>query len=251
MRTDPTARTPEAGAGALPFVAVDARAYVPPRPLPPPRYVFPDARAAPPDAPAARGGDLAPETIAAAARAGLFAWPHGGVDALWWSPDPRAVLRPARLRTPRRLARRLRRERFRVTVDADFAGVVAGCADRPDGTWITPGLARAWLRLHALGHAHSFETRDGAGALAGGLYGLRAGGFFQAESMFHRAPDASKIALLGLCRHALASGVRLIDAQLPAPHLAALGAETVSRERYLRLLAEALAGRDSAFARKG
>ena len=251
MRTDPTAKPPDAPASALPFVAIDASAYVPPRPLPPPRYVFPDAREAPPDAPAARGGDLAPETIVAAARAGLFAWPHGGVDALWWSPDPRAILRPARLRVPRRLARRLRRGRFRVTVDADFARVVAGCAERPEGTWITPALTRAWLRLHALGRAHSFETRDETGALTGGLYGLRAGGLFQAESMFHRAPDASKIALLALCRHALAEGVSLIDAQLPAPHLAALGAETVSRERYLRLLADALAGRDPAFAPKG
>lgn len=235
-------RPPDSPAPALPFVAIDG-AERPPTPLPPCRYVFPDPREAPADGPAARGGDLAPETIMAAARAGLFAWPHGGVDALWWSPDPRAILRPERLHVPRRLARRLRQGRFRVSLDVDFARVVAGCAARPEGTWITPALLRAWLRLHALGWAHSFEVRDAGGALVGGLYGLRAGGLFQAESMFHRAPDASKVALLALCRHALASGVPLIDAQLPAPHLAALGAETVPRERYLRLLAAALAAK--------
>ncbi len=240
-------RPPEPPASALPFVAVGGGER-PPLPLPPCRYVFPDPREAPAGGLVARGGDLAPETIVAAARAGLFAWPHGGVDALWWSPDPRAILRPERLHVPRRLARRVRQGRFRVSLDADFARVIAGCAARPGGTWITPALLRAWLRLHALGRAHSFEVRDEGGALVGGLYGLRAGGLFQAESMFHRAADASKVALLALCRHALASGVSLIDAQLPAPHLAALGAETVSRDRYLRLLAAALAADRPAFA---
>lgn len=222
-------------------VTIAVRTRLPPQPLPPPRFRFPDPRGAPPSGFVARGGDLAPETIVAAYRAGLFPWPHDGVDELWWSPDPRAILPPERFHVSRRLARRVRQGRFRVTLDAAFAQVIAACAVREEGTWITPGMMRAYLRLHQLGWAHSVEVWDGEGALAGGLYGLRVDGLFGAESMFHRATDASKIALLALCRHAPRAGVSLIDVQLPTPHLESLGAVAVSRERYLELLAAARA----------
>ncbi|MCY3881456.1 MAG: leucyl/phenylalanyl-tRNA--protein transferase [Chloroflexi bacterium] len=212
---------------------------LPPQRLPPPRFAFPDPRGAPASGFVAAGGDLAPETIVAAYRAGLFPWPHDGVDTLWWSPDPRAILPPERFHVSRRLARRVRQGRFRVTLDAAFPQVIAACAVRPEGTWITPGIMRAYLRLHILGWAHSFEVWNLEGALVGGLYGLRVDGLFGAESMFHRATDASKIALLALCLYAPRAGISLIDVQLPTPHLDSLGAEAIPRDRYLELVAAA------------
>ena len=221
----------------LPDVAIEVHTRLPPQPLPPNRFRFPDPRNAPAGGFVAAGGDLAPQTIVAAYRTGLFPWPHDGVDTLWWSPDPRAILRPDRFHVSRRLARRLRQARFRVTFDAAFAQVIASCAVRPEGTWITPGMMRAYLRLHTLGWAHSVEVWNPEGALAGGLYGLRVDGLFGAESMFHRATDASKIALFALARLAPRAGISLIDVQLPTPHLESLGCEPVPRDRYLELVA--------------
>ena len=221
-----------------PDVAIEVHTRLPPQSLPPNRFRFPDPRHAPPGGFVAAGGDLAPQTIVAAYRAGLFPWPHDGVDTLWWSPDPRAILPPDRFHVSRRLARRLRQARFRVTFDAAFAQVIAACAVRPEGTWITPGMMRAYLRLHTLGWAHSVEVWNREGALIGGLYGLRVDGLFGAESMFHRATDASKIALFALTRLAPRAGMALIDVQLPTPHLESLGCEAVPRERYLELVAD-------------
>ncbi len=227
---------------APPALELTVHTRRPPQPLPPARFVFPDPRGAPPSGFVVDGGDLAPETVVAAYRAGLFPWPHGdGVDASWWSPDPRAILPPERFHVSRRLARRLRQGRLRVTLDASFAQVIAACAVRPEGTWITPALMRAYVRLHDLGWAHSFEVWNPEGALVGGLYGLRVEGLFGAESMFHRATDASKIAMLALCQYAPRAGVSLIDVQLPTPHLASLGVEAISRSRYLELAARASA----------
>ena len=226
---------------ALPEVPLAVQTRLPPQPLPPSRFRFPDPRGAPPSGFVAAGGDLAPETIVAAYRTGLFPWPHDGVDTLWWSPDPRAILPPERFHVSRRLARRVRQGRFRVTLDAAFAQVIAACAVRPEGTWITPGMKRAYLRLHTLGWAHSVEVWNSDGALVGGLYGLRVDGLFGAESMFHRATDASKIALLALCQHAPRAGISLIDVQLPTDHLASLGAQAIPRDRYLELVAAARA----------
>ncbi|HCV00994.1 MAG: leucyl/phenylalanyl-tRNA--protein transferase [Dehalococcoidia bacterium] len=220
---------------------IDLCTRLQPQPLPPSRFVFPDPRGASPSGFVAAGGDLAPETIVAAYRAGLFPWPHDGVDTLWWSPDPRAILVPERFHVSRRLARRVRQQRFRITVDAAFGKVIAACAIRPEGTWITPGIMRAYLRLHSLGWAHSFEVWNPEGRLVGGLYGLFVDGLFGAESMFHRASDASKIALLALCQHAPRSGIELIDVQLETPHLASLGSQAIPRERYLELLLRARA----------
>ncbi|MCY3505005.1 MAG: leucyl/phenylalanyl-tRNA--protein transferase [Chloroflexi bacterium] len=222
-----------------PVVELNVHTRLPPQPLPPNRFRFPDARNAPPSGFVAAGGNLAPETIVGAYRAGLFPWPHDGIDTLWWSPDPRAILPPERFHVSRRLARRVRQGRFRVTLDAAFAQVIAACAVRPEGTWITPGIMRAYLRLHTLGWAHSFEVWNPEGALVGGLYGLRVGALFGAESMFHRATDASKIALLALCQFAPRDGIALIDVQLPTPHLASLGAVAIPRDAYLRHIAAA------------
>jgi leucyl/phenylalanyl-tRNA---protein transferase len=209
-----------------------------PAPLPPCRFRFPDPRRADAAGLVASGGDLEPSTLVAAYRRGLFPWPAEGIDLLWWSPDPRAIVPLEGLHVSRRLAQKLRQHRFRVTVDADFAAVIAGCADRGDEeTWITPALRAAYERLHALGWAHSVEVWTLEGALAGGLYGVAVGGLFAAESMFHTVTDASKIALVALVQHCRAAGLELLDVQMPTPHLTSLGAVTISRADYLRRLA--------------
>jgi len=212
-----------------------------PSPVGPCRVRFPDPREADADGLLATGGDLEPATLLAAYRQGVFPWPADGVDLLWWSPDPRAVLPPDGVHVSRSLARRLRRGGFRVTIDAAFDDVVAGCADRgvTEETWITPPMRAAYARLHRLGWAHSIEVWAD-GALAGGLYGVSVGALFAAESMFHRVTDASKVALVALTQHARAVGVRLVDVQMPTPHLASMGAVETSREDYLTALASAV-----------
>jgi leucyl/phenylalanyl-tRNA---protein transferase len=211
-----------------------------PAPLPPCRFAFPDPRDADADGLVASGGDLEPATLIAAYRRGIFPWPAEGIDLLWWSPDPRAVIDPDAVHVSRSLRRTLRSARFRVTIDAAFDAVIEGCADRGgEGTWITPALSLAYQRLHRLGWAHSVEVWSD-GALAGGLYGVAIGGLFAAESMFHRVADASKIALVALAQHARAVGVTLVDVQLPSPHLTSMGARSLARAAYLDALATAL-----------
>jgi leucyl/phenylalanyl-tRNA---protein transferase len=202
------------------------------------RFRFPDPRRADAAGLVASGGDLEPSTLIAAYRRGIFPWPAEGIDLLWWSPDPRAVLPLDGLHVSRRLGQTLRQRRFRVTVDADFAGVMTGCTDRgAEETWITPALRAAYERLHALGWAHSVEVWTLDGSLAGGLYGVVVGGLFAAESMFHRVTDASKIALVALVQQCRTTGIELLDVQMPTAHLASLGAVTIRRAEYLRRLA--------------
>ncbi len=187
------------------------------------------------------GGDLAPGTLLAAYRAGLFPMPVKGWRQLaWWSPDPRAVLPVEDFRPSRSLKRSCRR--YEVRIDTCFADVVHGCADprRPHG-WISPAIRTAYGRLHALGWAHSVEVFDADGTLAGGLYGVQLGGLFAAESKFHVRTDASKVAVAALVeRMREAGGTRLLDVQWRTDHLATLGVVEVGRARYLRDLARAL-----------
>ncbi len=205
---------------------------------------FPPVDLASPEGLLAIGGDLRAERLLAAYRHGIFPWYNAGQPILWWSPDPRAVLFPAKLRIARSLGKTLRRGLFRVTLDERFAEVVRACAGaRPKNpeahTWITPEMEEAYGCLHALGYAHSVEVwRDGE--LAGGLYGVALGGGFFGESMFSRAADASKIALVYLARQLAAWGFRFIDCQLPSAHLASLGAEELRRRQFLGLLDAAL-----------
>jgi leucyl/phenylalanyl-tRNA--protein transferase len=218
----------------IPSLAIDVRPSPPATAVGRCRFSFPDPRRTDAEGFVAHGGDLEPATLIAAYRSGIFPWPFDGHDLLWWSPDPRAVIPVDGLRISRRLVRTLRRGGFRVTINAAFDDVVAGCAAREE-TWITPGLRRAYGRLHALGWAHSVEVwMDGA--LAGGLYGVAVGGLFAAESMFHRATDASKIAMVALVQHARRAGVTLIDAQVPSAHVTSMGAVTVPRAEYLQRL---------------
>lgn len=186
----------------------------------------------------AMGGNLAPDLLRTAYRRGIFPWYNPGDEILWWSPDPRLVLFPDRVRVSRSLRQRLRSGRFTVTCDRDFAAVIAACAQpRRDGlgTWLTPEMIAAYCRLHALGAAHSVEAWEGD-TLAGGLYGVAIGRVFFGESMFHRRADASKVCLVTLCEWLREWNYELIDCQLQTPHLERMGAEEVSRREFIRLL---------------
>jgi len=189
------------------------------------------------------GADLEPGTVLMAYRAGLFPMgvgEEGSPPMGWWSPDPRGVLMPGHVRISRSLRRSLRH--FEIKVDTAFPEVIERCADPSrDGCWITPEITTAYTRLHELGWAHSVEAwRDGE--LLGGLYGLAVGGLFAGESMFHRATDASKCALVGLADLVFADGDprRIIDVQWATPHLASLGVSEIPRSDYLARLERSL-----------
>lgn len=191
----------------------------------------------------ATGADLEPGTILAAYRSGLFPMPiddHRGRSRLaWWSPEPRGILPLDGLRVSRSLRASMRR--FEVRVDTSFSEVIAACGDKSRrGRWITKDIKRAYLRLHELGWAHSVESFSlDDGTLAGGLYGIAIGGLFAGESMFHRATDASKVALVHLVE-ILRSDDRLLDVQWQTPHLESLGVIEVPRREYLWRLEQAL-----------
>ncbi|MDX1379920.1 MAG: leucyl/phenylalanyl-tRNA--protein transferase [Xanthomonadales bacterium] len=189
------------------------------------------------------GGDLAPQRLLAACRAGIFPWYSEGQPGRWWSPAPRCVIVPAAVHLSRRTRRRYNSGAYRLSADSAFAEVVAGCAaprtyDR--GTWITDDLRTAFERLHALGHAHSVEVWQND-VLAGGIYGLAIGSIFFGESMFNRAVDASKIALVALCRLLDAWDYGLLDCQVGNPHLYRMGAVELGRNAFERRL-QALTG---------
>ena len=188
------------------------------------------------------GGALTPKWLLGAYRRGIFPWFSRGQPILWWSPDPRAVVDPARFRPSRSLSQSIRNRGYETRIDTAFEAVLMGCAaPRTDGgTWILPSMQRAYQELHRLGHAHSVETWA-AGRLVGGLYGVRVGAMFFGESMYSSARDASKVALARLVAEARATGIGLIDCQMPTPHLTSLGAETLPRAEFLRRL-EALVG---------
>jgi leucyl/phenylalanyl-tRNA--protein transferase len=205
---------------------------------------FPAAHTAGRDGLIAVGGSLTPEWLLDAYRHGIFPWPMSGMLA-WWSPDPRAVIEFADLHVSRRLQRTLDSNRFRVTCDHDFSGVINGCAtaqDRAHGTWLTTDLREAYIRLHRLGHAHSVEAWQGT-QLVGGTYGLAIGGMFAAESMFYKVTDASKVALVRLVRHLQARGYELLDIQQLTHHTARFGATEILRRQYLSRLRQALAAK--------
>jgi leucyl/phenylalanyl-tRNA---protein transferase len=201
---------------------------------------FPPAHAAPAHGLLAVGGDLSPPRLRNAYRHGIFPWFGEDDPLLWWSPDPRWVLRSDDFHLSRSLRRFLRRCPWTLSIDRDFAAVIDGCA-RPrsdgDGTWITAGMRSAYLALAGAGIAHSLEVWEGD-ALVGGIYGVGVGRVFCAESMFSTVSNASKVALLGLVRNFAALGGVLIDCQLHNPHIETLGVRPWPRRDYLALLAE-------------
>lgn len=206
-------------------------------------YVFQVANAEPGEDLIGVGADLQPATLITAYRSGAFPMGlgRGGRNPMgWWSPDPRGVIRPAEIHVSRSLRRSMRH--FDVTIDVAFEQVMLGCADPArTGRWITPAILRAYRELHRMGWAHSIEVWQES-RLVGGLYGIAIGGLFAGESMFHRATDASKAALVTLAEMLVAEGDsrRIIDVQWVTPHLSSLGAVEVTRETYLTALTAAL-----------
>jgi len=188
------------------------------------------------------GGDLSPRRLVEAYSHGIFPWFSEGDPVLWWSPDPRMVLFPGELKVARSLRKTLQRGVYETRFDTSFSDVMHECAaprDGQSGTWIMPEMIAAYTKLHHMGFAHSVESwLDGA--LAGGLYGIALGKVFFGESMFSRATDASKVALVRLVERLTAEGFRVIDCQQATAHLASLGAREIPRKEFSKLLQESI-----------
>jgi len=186
------------------------------------------------------GGCLHPEWLLSAYVRGIFPWYEAGQPILWWSPDPRAVLWPEELHVARRLRRSMRQSRLRLTVDSAFEDVIRACAQPrryTQDTWITPQMRAAYVKLHELGWAHSFEAWSGE-SLMGGLYGVAIGSVFFGESMFSRETNASKIAFVHSVAYLRQRGFELIDCQVWSHHLKSFGARTIPRDEFTALLAK-------------
>jgi leucyl/phenylalanyl-tRNA--protein transferase len=199
-----------------------------------PAFPAPDRALDHPPGLLAAGGALDPEWLLEAYRQGIFPWFNDGEPILWWSPDPRLVLIPTEVRISRSLAKRLRRGEFEVRIDTAFAAVTAACAAprrHAAGTWISPDIQAAYGRMHELGYAHSIECWQ-HGTLVGGLYGIALGRVFYGESMFARATDASKVALVHLARLLAAHHFALIDCQMSTAHLQSMGAREITRADF-------------------
>lgn len=203
-------------------------------PFPPVEQAFED-----PNGLLAAGADLSPERLMAAYRRGIFPWFNEGDPVLWWSPDPRMVLFVDEIRVSRSLRRVVKSGEFAVTADTAFAAVMAGCAaprGDEEGTWITDDMTAAYRELAGRGIAHSIETWQD-GVLVGGLYGVAIGRMFFGESMFSRASNASKVALVHLVRQLASWDFELIDCQMSTAHLASLGARELRRAEFQALVA--------------
>ena len=207
------------------------------------RSRFPDPRRARGDI-VAVGEDFSVETLRDAYRHGIFPWPHERLPLPWFSPRRRTVIFFDELHVGRTLRKAMKRNDLTFTIDRDFPAVIRACAATPrpeqDGTWIDERIIAAYTRFHEAGDVHSVEVWHGE-ELVGGLYGVDAGGLFTGESMFYRASDASKLALIFLIEHLRARGATWIDCQVMTPHMEAMGAREIPRGRFLDLLQEAQA----------
>lgn len=201
----------------------------------PDTFPRPDSALRSPNGLLAFGGDLSPLRLLAAYRRGIFPWFSSGEPILWWSPDPRCVLHTERLHIHRSLRRQLAGKHWRLSVDHAFAEVMRACAvprGNDTGTWITADMIDAYVRLHALGHAHSVEVWDDE-RLVGGIYGVAAGRLFCGESMFSAESGGSKVALIALAQLLHEMGFPLIDTQVANAHTLSLGAEEIPRVKFL------------------
>ena len=208
-----------------------------------PPEAFPDVASAfdTPDGLLAAGGDLSEERLLYAYRHGIFPWFDEGQPILWWSPDPRCIIRPDEFHISRRLRRYLRQSGFEISFNMAFSEVIAKCAEDRDGqqgTWITTGMTDAYSILHRNGWAHSVEVWSD-GDLCGGLYGLAIGKAFFGESMFSRHSNASKAAMTALCQLLRETGFAVLDCQVESPHLLSLGARLLPRAEFAALLSAA------------
>ena len=188
------------------------------------------------------GGDLSPRRILEAYSRGIFPWFSEGDPILWWSPDPRMVLFPDELKVSRSLRKTVAKKIYETRVDTAFRDVIENCAApraNQSGTWIVPEMVDAYTALHEQGFAHSVESWQD-GELVGGLYGIAMGKVFFGESMFSRAPDASKVALVRLVERLRAEGYRIIDCQQATGHLASLGAREIPRKEFATRVQESI-----------
>ncbi|MDA3903389.1 MAG: leucyl/phenylalanyl-tRNA--protein transferase [Desulfuromusa sp.] len=189
------------------------------------------------------GGDLSPERLLLAYSLGIFPWYNPGEPILWWSPDPRCVLFPAKLHISRSMHRFMRKHSYRISFNENLPGVIYWCRRLRagldgSGTWITPEMQKAYTRLYELGFAHSVECWDGE-QLVGGLYGICLGRCFFGESMFSRSNNASKVVLIHLLEYLHHHGFELLDCQQTNDHLVSMGAQEISRQEFLQYLQKA------------
>ena len=203
-------------------------------------FSFPDPELADPDGLLAVGGDLSAKTLITAYANGIFPWYNEGQPLLWWCPDPRTVLYPSQVHVSRSLRKTLRRGGYRVTCDLAFERVINACAGVRNnnpfiGTWITDEMKKAYIHLHDIGIAHSIECWQ-EDRLAGGLYGITLGTIFFGESMFSHESNASKIALVCLCRHLEENFVHIIDCQVSSEHILGMGAIKIPRSQFLKIV---------------
>lgn len=230
----------ERGIGAPQLTGLPTTPLIVPVEPPASRWVMPDSGPLDDSDIVAIGADLQPGTLLHAYRAGLFPMPFDRRRIAWFSPDPRGIIPLDDMHVSRSLRRSMRR--YHVRMDHRFRDVMEHCADpaRPGG-WINRDFVDAYSRLHELGWAHSIEVHDAADdRLVGGLYGVRIGGFFAGESMFHTSTDASKAALVHLVGWLRATAATLLDVQWTTDHLASLGAVAIPRDDYLRRLTDAI-----------
>lgn len=199
---------------------------------------FPPVEDAMEDGLLAMGGDVSVDRLLLAYRKGIFPW-YDGDTPLWWSPDPRFVLFPDKLKVSKSMGLLIRKKAFRFSVNEAFPAVIRSCKElqRPgqDGTWITDELETALIQLHTMGYAHSAEAWSGQ-ELVGGLYGIRLGKLFFGESMFSKASNASKFAFIHFVQQLKKENVHLIDCQVYTTHLESLGAEMIPRKEFIAAL---------------
>jgi leucyl/phenylalanyl-tRNA---protein transferase len=197
--------------------------------------IFPNPAFAEENGLLAIGGDLNPNRLIEAYRLGIFPWYSDGDPILWWFTSPRFVIYPEQFRIPKRLARYMKKQPYKVTFDNAFEQVIASCASvkraHEQGTWITSEMQKAYIRLHALGFAHSVECWQGT-TLAGGLYGVALDRVFFGESMFTTISNGSKIALASLVQYLNMKGFKLVDCQMKTDHLLQYGARGISGRQF-------------------
>jgi leucyl/phenylalanyl-tRNA--protein transferase len=203
--------------------------------------IFPPVEMADEDGLLAIGGDLSTERLLRAYRSGIFPWYNEGEPIVWWSPNPRFVLFPEKLRVTKSMQTVINNGKMRFTINRAFSQVIQNCktAYRKDqeGTWISPAMQEAYTQLHLLGHAHSAEAWQN-GELVGGLYGIRIGNAFFGESMFSKVSNASKFAFIKFVHQLQREKVALIDCQVYTAHLESLGAKLIDRKKFIELLEE-------------
>ena len=203
-------------------------------------YIFPDPNYANDKGIVAYGGDLNPNRIMTAYLNGIFPWYNESDPILWWSPNPRCILQLEELKISKSLKKTINKNIFEIKFDTNFRNVIIECKKIREGkdkkgTWISNEIIDAYSKLHEMGFAHSFEAYY-QGELVGGGYGVNIGNIFCGESMFAKKSDASKVAFFYLVERLKAKGFKMIDCQIPSDHLQFLGAKTMERKKFLKLV---------------